>query len=92
MNHPCIIHPEDVIAKPNFLFIVLELTGEGELLDKITEKTKLNEAEAKLHFLQIAWSVKCLHFKKICQRDTFPAFPSFPTVSTYLKIKTSLNE
>ena len=50
VNHPCIISLEDVIDTPNFLFIVLELTEGGELFDKIIEKTKLKEAEAKLHF------------------------------------------
>jgi serine/threonine protein kinase len=38
----------------------------------IIEKTKLNEAEAKLHFFQIASAIKYLHFKKICHRDLKP--------------------
>ena len=50
VNHPCIINLEDVINTPNFLFILLELVEGRELFDKIIEKTKLTEAEAKLHF------------------------------------------
>ena len=50
VNHPCIISLEDVINTPNFLFIVLELPEGADLFDKIIEKTKLNEAEATLHF------------------------------------------
>jgi serine/threonine-protein kinase Chk2 len=62
VNHPCIINLEDVIDTPNFLFIVLELAEGRELFDKIIERTKLNEAEAKLHFFQIASAIKYLHF------------------------------
>ena len=50
VNHPCIISLEDVIDTPNFLFILLELPEGAELFNKIIEKTKLKEAEAKLQF------------------------------------------
>ena len=63
VNHPCIL--EDVIDTPNYLFIVLELEEGGELFNEIIKKTKLNEAEAKLHVFQIATAIKYLHFKKI---------------------------
>ena len=68
VSNLCIIKLEDVIDMPNFLFIVLELAEVRELFDKIIDKTKLNEAEAKLHFFQIASAIKYLHFKKICHR------------------------
>ena len=69
VNHPCIISLEDVFDRPNCLFTVLELPECGELFDKIIEKTKLKEAEAQLHFFQIALEIKYIHFKKICHRD-----------------------
>ena len=72
VNHPCIINLEDVIDKPNFLFIVLELTEGTELFDKIIKKKKLNKTKAKLHFFQIALAFKFLHFKKLCHRDLKP--------------------
>ena len=72
VNHPCIISLEDVIDTPNFLFIVLELPEGADLFDKIIEKTKLKEAEAKLHFFQIAWAIKYKHFKKICHGEMKP--------------------
>ena len=50
VNHPCILSLEDVIDTPNFILIVLETAEGGELFDKIIEKMKLNEAEAKLYF------------------------------------------
>ena len=53
--HPCIINLKNVIGKPNFLFIVMDLAEEGEHFYKIIEKTKLNEA--KLHFLKIASAI-----------------------------------
>ena len=51
---------------------MLELAEGRELFDKIIEKTKLNEAEAMLHFFQIASAIKYLHFKKICHKDLKP--------------------
>ena len=66
VNHPCIINA------PNFLFIVLELAESGELFKKIIKKTKLDKAEAKLNFFQIASAIKYLHLKKICHRDLNP--------------------
>ena len=62
-SHPNIIHLEDVIDSKDFLFIVLELAEGGELFDKIIEKTKFNEAEAKLHFYQMASAINYLHSK-----------------------------
>ena len=50
VNHPCVIALEDVIETKENLFIVLELAEGGELFDKIIEKTKFSESEAKLHF------------------------------------------
>ena len=63
MSHPCVINLEDVIDTKDFLFIVLELAEGGELFDKIIERTKMNEVEAKLHFFQIASAIKYLHSK-----------------------------
>ena len=51
---------------------MLELAEGGQLFKKIIVKTKLNEAEAKLDFLQIALAIKYLHLLKICQRDLKP--------------------
>ena len=62
-SHPCIIHLEDVVDTPDFLYIVLELAEGGELFDKIIEKTKFNEAEAKLHFYQMSSAISYLHSK-----------------------------
>ena len=72
VSHPCVINLEDVIDTPDYLFIVLELAEGGELFDKIIERTRLNETEAKIHFYQIASAIKYLHSKNICHRDLKP--------------------
>ena len=63
MSHPCVIILEDLIDTKDFLFIVLELAEGGELFNKIIERTKMNEVEAKLHFFQIALDIKNQHSK-----------------------------
>ena len=55
----------------------MELAEVGELFDNIIEQTKLNEAEAKLHFFQIAPAMKIGHRdlkpdnKQLCLWDKF---------------------
>ena len=72
VNHPCLINLEGVIDTTNFLYIVLEFAEGGELFDKIIDKTKLNEEEAKLHFYQMVSAIQYLHSKNICHRDLKP--------------------
>jgi len=72
VNHPCLINLEDVIDTTNFLYIVLEFAEGGELFDKIIDKTKFNEDEAKLHFYQMVSAIQYLHSKNICHRDLKP--------------------
>ena len=65
--HPCIINLKNVIGKPNFLFIVMDLAEEGEHFYKIIEKTKLNEA--KLHFLKIASAIST-HRRSVIEKGS----------------------
>ena len=53
IDHPCVIRLEDVVDTEQYLYIILELADGGELFDKIVEKTKLDEDEAKLMFYQV---------------------------------------
>ena len=50
----------------------MELAEGGELFDKILEKIKFNEKEAKLHFYQMVSAVEYLHKNKIAHRDLKP--------------------
>ena len=61
MNHLCIINMKNVFNTSNFLFFLLELAKGQELFNKIIEKTKLNEAEAKLTFFQITSAITYLY-------------------------------
>jgi len=72
VSHPNIINLEDVIDTKDFLYIILELAEGGELFDKIIDKSRLNETEAKLYFYQMASAISYLHSKNICHRDLKP--------------------
>ena len=65
--HPCIINLKNVIGKPNFLFIVMDLAEEGEHFYKIIEKAELNEA--KLHFLKIASAIST-HRRSVIEKGS----------------------
>ena len=58
----------DVIDTQDYLYIVLELAEGGELFDKIIEKTRYNESEAKVNFYQMASVMQYLHSKKFSHR------------------------
>merc|ERR1712126_16670 len=62
----------DVIDTENNLYIILELADGGELFDKILEKIRFSEKEAKLHFYQMVSAVAYLHKKNIAHRDLKP--------------------
>jgi len=72
VDHPCVIRMEDVVDTEHFLYIVLELAEGGELFDKIVQKTRLNESEAKLVFYQLASAIDYLHSVNVAHRDLKP--------------------
>jgi len=72
VDHPCIIALEEVIETKDNLFLVLELADGGDFFDKIKEKSKFKEEEAKLIFYQIVSAIAHLHGKNICHRDLKP--------------------
>ena len=61
-----------MIDTESSLYIILELAEGGELFDKILEKIRFSEKEAKLHFYQMVSAVEYLHKKNIAHRDLKP--------------------
>lgn len=61
INHPCIINLEDVIDTKDNLYIILELAEGGDLFDKMMQRKKFKESDAKLLFYQITSAVQYLH-------------------------------
>lgn len=72
VDHPCVIRLEDVVDTEDVLFIILELADGGELFEKVIEKTRFNEQEARLYFYQMVSAVEYLHSAKIAHRDLKP--------------------
>ena len=72
VSHPNIINLEDVIDTKDYFYIILELAEGGELFDKIIEKSRLNETEAKLYFYQMASAISYLNSKNFSHRDLKP--------------------
>lgn len=54
---------------PTSVFLVLELMGGGELMDRLKSVNGLPEKQAKFIMYQIAHAVKYLHSCKITHRD-----------------------
>ena len=61
IDHPSVIRLYDAIDTEEYLYIVLELADGGELFDKIRDKTRLTEPEAKVVFIQVVIG-NFLHF------------------------------
>lgn len=69
LKHPNIVSVIEIIDTPKNLYIVLELAKGGELFDRIMEKEKFSEDEAKKLFIQLLDAVAYLHSKNIAHRD-----------------------
>ncbi|CAL4212631.1 unnamed protein product, partial [Meganyctiphanes norvegica] len=69
INHPFIIGLKECIDTEEYIYIVMELAQEGDLLEHIKEKKRLPENEAKFFFYQLVLAVQYLHEKSITHRD-----------------------
>eukprot|EP01133_Synstelium_polycarpum_P007863 gene7863-9228_t len=72
IKHPNIISIIEIFDTERYLYIVLELATGGELFDKIKQKGKFCEPEAKDVFKQILTAVSYLHQLNISHRDLKP--------------------
>jgi serine/threonine protein kinase len=62
------LHPQ-VLASSSKIFLVCELITGGELFDKIVEKQRFTEDEARFYFKQLVEGVDYCHSQGVCHRD-----------------------
>eukprot|EP01132_Coremiostelium_polycephalum_P005918 gene5918-7367_t len=72
LNHPNIIHIQEIFDTTKTLYLVLELVECGELLNDILSNAFYPEAKAKAFFKQIVNGVLYLHNQGIAHRDLKP--------------------
>ncbi|VAH85312.1 unnamed protein product [Triticum turgidum subsp. durum] len=70
--HPHIIRIYEVIETPKDIFVVMEYCQNGDLLDYIVEKRRLQEDVARRIFQQIMSAVEYCHTNMVVHRDLKP--------------------
>jgi ribosomal protein S6 kinase alpha-5 len=71
-GHPNVVNLMDVFQDEVHTYIVMELCGGGELLDRIRKKDRFTEVEAGHIFRGLASAVAFMHSKGIVHRDLKP--------------------
>ncbi|KAL6609923.1 hypothetical protein ACP70R_039892 [Stipagrostis hirtigluma subsp. patula] len=69
LRHPNIIQFIEVILTPTHLAIVMEYAAGGELFDRIVDRSRFSEDEARYFFQQLICGVSYCHHMQICHRD-----------------------
>lgn len=72
VTHPNIIRLHDVYEDKQYIFIVTELVGGGELFNRIVGRSRYTESEARLVMAPLLESVAYLHRLGIVHRDIKP--------------------
>ena len=68
------------------VYLVMEVLGGGELLERLRRESGLTEARASSIFLQLVHAVQAMHSKRVVHRDLKPEVCSgAPVVSASLK-------
>eukprot|EP00808_Paulinella_micropora_P025799 g45002.t1 len=70
--HQNVVRCYEAYENDESLFLVMELCTGGELYDRIAEKKRFSEGEARQTFLQVVQGVKYLHDHKIAHCDLKP--------------------
>jgi calcium/calmodulin-dependent protein kinase I len=69
VDHPNIVSLRQVYDCPKVFYMVMELMTGGELFDRIVEKEKYTEAEARAVVYKLAQAIKYCHDLGIVHRD-----------------------
>jgi calcium/calmodulin-dependent protein kinase I len=72
LEHPNIVQLREVVITKAFFCIVMELLSGRELFDRIVEREKYNEQDAKGVAIEILESIKFLHSQRVVHRDLKP--------------------
>ena len=72
LDHDNIIRIKDTYEVGHWIFIVMEYLRGGDLFDRIYERGRYGEENARVVMTQILHAVEYLHSKNICHRDLKP--------------------
>ncbi|GAA0154826.1 hypothetical protein Leryth_008237 [Lithospermum erythrorhizon] len=69
LRHPNIVRFKEVILTPTHLAIVMEYASGGEMFERISNKGRFSEDEARFFFQQLISGVSYCHSMQVCHRD-----------------------
>jgi len=72
LDHPNVVKLREVVRTDKYFCIVMELLGGGELFDRIVEREKYTEHDAKEVAAQILEAIRYVHSKNVVHRDLKP--------------------
>jgi len=68
LHHPNIIHLEDIFSDDSHIYLIMELSNGGDLFDRISEKKRYTEEEARQVLIQLLQAIQFLHEHNIIHR------------------------
>ncbi|MCO5591546.1 hypothetical protein L7F22_045532 [Adiantum nelumboides] len=72
VKHPNIVQLHEIMASKSKIYFVLEYVSGGELFNRIAEKGRLKEDEARKYFQQLINAVDFCHSRGVYHRDLKP--------------------
>mmetsp|Transcript_148977 Transcript_148977/g.260342 ORF Transcript_148977/g.260342 Transcript_148977/m.260342 type:complete len:448 (-) Transcript_148977:1922-3265(-) len=72
LSHQNVVKMFQVIQSASHVYIVLELITGGELFDRIVEKRRFQEPQARRYFQQLIFGVHYCHTRGVAHRDLKP--------------------